>query len=259
MTDSEDGTELVYEAFDAAEAGMLERVLVEAGIGVTVVLLHDTAYPGITDQARPYGELRVAAQDVERAQSVLADYLEHEDEAVVLEGPDDVPMDAAASPGSRGGGSGLLPVLMPIALMISLAGNLLLVWMMYASPGATEVESHDADGYLVMKSMYDTPGSAWPHRWEVYDREGRVLSASVDANSNGWPERHTFFDRSDGTSVHHDRDEDGLYERWTYERSGAIVFEGADEDGDGFVEEVRCEDDGQVRVVLLDECRTWLD
>ena len=66
---------VVYQPVNEVEARGLELALRDAGISAVTVVHQDTAYPGITDRHRSWGELRVAAQDVKRAEEAILYWL----------------------------------------------------------------------------------------------------------------------------------------------------------------------------------------
>ena len=57
-----------------AEARGIESFLYSQGIECIVVAYQDTAIPGVSDQNKPWGSIRVREQDLERARELLEEW-----------------------------------------------------------------------------------------------------------------------------------------------------------------------------------------
>ena len=94
-------TRNVYETDDEVQALALQEALESAGIAAVLVNHRDTAYPGITDRLRHGTEIRVEADQVEKATQLIEEFLA----AQPVEGPPVAPPpDPNPPPGLRGPG-----------------------------------------------------------------------------------------------------------------------------------------------------------
>ena len=94
-------TRNVYETDDEVQALALQEALESAGIAAVLVSHRDTAYPGITDRLRHGTEIRVEFDQVEKATTIIEEFLA----AHVVEGPPVAPPpDSGPAPGIQGPG-----------------------------------------------------------------------------------------------------------------------------------------------------------
>ena len=94
-------TRNVYETDDEVQALALQEALESAGIAAVLVNHRDTAYPGITDRLRHGTEIRVELDQVEKATTIIEEFLA----AQPIEGPPVAPPpDPGPAPGVRGPG-----------------------------------------------------------------------------------------------------------------------------------------------------------
>jgi len=94
-------TRSIYETDDEVQALALQEALEREGIAAVLVNHRDTAYPGITDRLRHGTEIRVEADQVERATVLIREFMAAEP----IEGPPVAPPpDRGPRPGLRGPG-----------------------------------------------------------------------------------------------------------------------------------------------------------
>ena len=94
-------TKLVHETATQQEAMALQEMLEREGITAALVDHRDTAFTGIVDRARSGTEVRVPADQLERAKQLIKEYLA----ARPIEGPPDAPPpDSASAAIARGPG-----------------------------------------------------------------------------------------------------------------------------------------------------------
>ncbi|MGB5810059.1 MAG: DUF2007 domain-containing protein [Polyangiales bacterium] len=107
-------TRSVHETDDEVQALALQEALEQEGIAAVLINHRDTAYPGITDRLRHGTEIRVEADQVEKATAFIRDFLAAEP----IEGPPVAPPpDAGPKEGIRGPS-----VLITTLLFLSLLG-----------------------------------------------------------------------------------------------------------------------------------------
>ncbi len=80
-------TKLAHETATQQEAMALQEMLESEGIAAALVDHRDTAFTGIVDRGRSGTEVRVPADQLERAKQLIGEYLA----ARPIEGPPDVP------------------------------------------------------------------------------------------------------------------------------------------------------------------------
>ena len=94
-------TRSVYETDDEVQALALQEALESEGIAAVLVNHRDTAFSGITDRVRHGTEIRVEADQVEKATRFIREFIAAEP----IEGPPIAPPpDPGARPGLRGPG-----------------------------------------------------------------------------------------------------------------------------------------------------------
>ncbi len=92
-------TRSVYETDDEVQALALQEALESEGIAAVLVNHRDTAYPGITDRLRHGTEIRVEADQVDKAAQLIREFIAAEP----VEGaPIAPPPDSGPAPGLRG-------------------------------------------------------------------------------------------------------------------------------------------------------------
>ncbi|MCZ6807348.1 MAG: DUF2007 domain-containing protein [Deltaproteobacteria bacterium] len=94
-------THSVYETDDEVQALALQEALEREGIAAILINHRDTAYPGITDRLRHGTEIRVEADQVDKATELIREFIAAEP----VEGPPIAPPpDPGPRPGLRGPG-----------------------------------------------------------------------------------------------------------------------------------------------------------
>lgn len=108
-------TRRVYETDDEVQALALQEALEREGIAAVLVNHRDTAYPGITDRLRHGTEIRVEADQVDRATEVIGEYIASE----AIEGPPIAPPPyAGPSAGVRGPGWLIITLILLSLLLV---------------------------------------------------------------------------------------------------------------------------------------------
>lgn len=102
-------TPSVYETDDEVQALALQEALEAEGIAAVLINHRDTAYPGITDRQRHGTEIRVDADQVQKATQLIDEFLA----AQPVEGPPIAPPpDSGPAPGLRGPGWLIITLIM---------------------------------------------------------------------------------------------------------------------------------------------------
>ncbi|MEM9073008.1 MAG: hypothetical protein AAGE52_31170, partial [Myxococcota bacterium] len=176
----------LYEPDDEIEARALEGLLRQAGLRVSIRAFEDTAYPGITDKHRAWGEIRVHPEDFEEAQHLVADWLESEvaetDDSAEGSPPTDATPQGSTPPSSA------WRALLPWGL---LALSLLTNWAQWRQhrPDLGPVDTFDAEGHRSATFVYREDVD-FPSEYQGYNG-GRLTQRCVDAEPNGRFERCT--------------------------------------------------------------------
>lgn len=273
----------LYQPDDEIEALAIQSLLEEQGISCSVRRGADTAYPGIADRPGAWGEILVAEEDLERAQVLVAEYLEAEAEAVEPElGPYRETGEAKPAGDDRSTalerrmkrGLPWLLVLLLLAGSLVLNAKFLLRDRMAELP-ADQLDTFDAEGRLLLRQRY-REGEQRPYQTVQYDAQGRPVWRFHDPDANGWFDRSVVMHGGSLETIYLDEDQDGIYETFRVERDRQKLHEGVDADGDQLYEEMRtdgttlfdqdadgfydlavCEpDDGPTRRVDLTTCTT---
>lgn len=228
---------VVREAPTELEAEAAAEYLRAEGCAATVRKRTIVAFPGVAEPPGTVAEVRVSEKDAERARSLLEAY----DGASL--GAEELEAQALAARMPRAEArarSDAKAVALRLGALISLLGNVYLVFILFVEPRLGGVEMlYDADGNVVVASRYE-PGDVLPYEVETYDSAGRTLTLSLDGNRDGNLERITswVFTEAGGVNrvVSYDRDEDATPEREEYYRGEAVVVTGLDRDEDGLME-----------------------
>jgi hypothetical protein len=225
---------LVYEPDDEPEALAVEALLKDAGIVCQLLPHGDTAYPGVTDRHRSWGEIRVAADKIELAQDLIAEYIETLDEGEVLEKAEDVRMPSTTPPPiehSAPARSALYHAAWPMLLALSVGLNVYLYVEHVYSPFEPVVETKDDRGRVLYRQHFASPRDVWSTRTDEYDVGGDKWASYYDDDADGRIERFELFD------------------------DGRLVGGGSDVDGDGTSERVWCETAHERIEVDLERCQ----
>jgi len=240
-----DDTRTLYEPDDEVEARAFESALTEEGIACSLRPRGDTAYPGVADRSAGWGEILVDATDLERAQHVVADWLEAEAAEPELgpyrERADG--LDALAAEHcdrttalERAVKKGVVRLFFSLVLILSLAANFYYVTRDHIAPG--EYEGRDSAGRLVYEMRYEEHEQH--PRWTTeFDVHGDRTWEHYDRDGDGRRERGVAFGPDGLRSTYFDADEDGWNERSTVERGENVLAEWRDRDGDHILEHVR--------------------
>jgi hypothetical protein len=264
--------EFLYEPENEIEALALIGMLESEGIEVVAQRRADTAYPGIGDAAG-WGRLLVGGADLAKAQGLVADYLEADDEpeeefgeVVPADSPHGPYRTSARASDERTGPTRVLRNAAGVGGVLLFAGSVglnahfLLADRDDGRGRDSTVVSRDRLGRLESRSTYSDDGYLVIH--EAYGLDGELQSNWLDADADGRGGRSTSFYPSGIQTEHFDDDGDGYFEyaetrlagvvlSRSWDRNADGVFErtetsrGAfysDRDADGTQEEIRCGD-----------------
>jgi len=191
-----------------SEARSIESFLASEGVECAVVPFQDTAYPGITDRNRPWGSIRVPAQDLDRAKALLEAYQASEPENVeevfdkALPPPEPAPKRRELS----------------TSFYSALFGGFLV--------GAIIM-------YFVMDSVPPRPPNGWFEKDRNHDgkidertffRKGTIEKAEIDTNQDGKTDDWHSYDEG-GFHVREERDlnNDGSVDYWASKKQGQWI------------------------------------
>lgn len=216
-------TTFLYAPDDEVEARALEALLRDSGVRFSIRANADTAYPGVLDAGRAWGEIRVHPDDLEDAQHLVADWLESEPM------DDDAPL-SATPPAEPSRPARTVTSLLPWALLaISLLANWY-QWDRHRLRLGT-VDAHDAEGRVVAQFVY-RDSVEFPTEAITRDDAGHRLQRCVDRDVNGWYEE--CFSYFGERRLHdEDEDEDGRFEGSELLENGERVATWTDSDDDG--------------------------
>ena len=212
---------LIYEPDDQPEALAVQALLEQAGIRCKLQRHGDTAYPGVTDRHRSWGEVRVAADVVDRAQELIAEYIETLDEGEVLEKAEGMKMPSTIPPPvehSRPARAAFYHAAWPLLLVLSLGFNVYLYVSYVYAPFEPVVDTHDERGRLLLRQHFAAPGDTWSTQIDEFDVTGDQWASSFDHDADGRIERFELYDDGRTTGGGRDLDDDGAFDRTWCER-----------------------------------------
>ena len=250
-------TTFLYAPDDEVEARAIEALLRDAGVRFSIRANADTAYPGVLDMGRGWGEIRVHPDDLEDAQNLVADWLESE--------PVEGEVDAAAPIEPSRPARSVMSLLPWAVLAISLLAN----WYQWDRHRLRlgEQDVYDAEGTLVAKYVF-RDSVEFATELTIFGRAGERVQRCIDRDVNGWFEE-CFYYAGERRLHDDDADEDGRYEssellegdervaRWT-DTDGDGLFDrfvdrrggrGEDTDSDGMPDTWQCTDGRSVNLV----------